>query len=1265
MSATWGLIATLITLIGAAPAPPDALLTVAERSHFTATARYDEVVSWCRAFARSTPNAYLTELGRSAEARSIPLLIVADPPITTPQAATKSGKLVVFVIANIHAGEVCGKEALPMLLRDAFREAHPPLLKDLILAIVPIYNTDGNERVSKTNRPTQDGPEQGMGQRANARGLDLNRDFIKLDAPETRALVRFFNEWNPHLFIDVHTTNGSLHRHTITYGGPKNPAGNPGVIAYMRQTFFPELSTQFKRVSGITPFYYGNFEHNHQRWSTYPAETRYGTNYFGLRNRLSVLSEAYSHAPYKTRVLASYDFVHECLKFAAAHKADIVRTLSEARTATIKAGQFPQPPEKIGIRSAPKPLGTPFTVLGFDETRDPANPKKPLAPKDYQVELWDDFQPTESVVRPYAYLVPASFRDAIATLQRHGIDTRELREDLELDIEVYKVDTLDRTTGGYEGHHPVSLTVTPRAQTKMIPAGTIVVYTAQPLGPLVTCLLEPRSEDGLATWNFFDSALKPGEDFPVARLLHAVSLLTDKAELPEDLRQPPRPITFDIAGPARGRRLPAAPIGSPRWLDASHWLQLRNGLLEKVDAATGRSEPYVNKQKLIKALAAIPSISKEKAASIADDTKLARDPAQRGFLFDHDGDLYYATFDGSSALRLTNHPGKEEWPLFSPDGKSVAFTRDFDLHVVDLATQKERRLTTGGRADLRHGHADWVYFEEIFNRDWQAFWWSPDSNSLAFLEFNDESVPYHTVVNDATNRRDVEQTHYPRSGETNPKVRLGIVSAKSEKPDLIHWADLAAYSKEPFLISHVGWWPDSSCAYAYVQNRTQTWLDLVKIDPAGKTTRLFRDQTKAYIDSPGSLEFLDDKTFLWLSERDGFKHLYHYDAAGKLIRQLTSGPWQVVDVDLVDPKKGIVYFTGTKESATARNFYRVDLKGKLERLTQDPGSHATSISPDGAYFIDTVSTIITPARARLFKSDGTFVRTVDSNPSHELNDLKFGPRIRTQIPAKDGSLLEAELILPPNLDPNRKYPVWFMTYGGPHTPMISDSWQGGRLWDQALANEGFIAFRMDPRSASGKGASFTWKAYKNLGIEELDDIKTAIAWIKQKPYVDPARIGMTGHSYGGYMTAFAMTHSDLFAAGIAGAPVTDWHDYDSIYTERYMGLPAENKEGYEKSSVIKAAAKLQGKLLILHGAIDDNVSMRNTMQLVEALERHNKDFELMIYPSARHGIEGPHYEKTIREFIKRTLGSPKPALTPAQDSTEASADALRSVGHHR
>jgi dipeptidyl aminopeptidase/acylaminoacyl peptidase len=254
-----------------------------------------------------------------------------------------------------------------------------------------------------------------------------------------------------------------------------------------------------------------------------------------------------------------------------------------------------------------------------------------------------------------------------------------------------------------------------------------------------------------------------------------------------------------------------------------------------------------------------------------------------------------------------------------------------------------------------------------------------------------------------------------------------------------------------------------------------------------------------------------------------------------------------------------------------------------------------------------------------------------------MGEYRLGRFEMVQIKTPDGFTLEGSLLKPPNFDPQRRYPVWFMTYGGPHAPTIHDNWNPGRSRDEALAQMGFIVFRCDPRSASGKGAISTWTAYKKLGIPELADIETAIRWLSGHPYVDAARIGMTGHSYGGFMTSFALTHSKLFAAGIAGAPVTDWRNYDSIYTERYMKTPQENPDGYNATSVVKAAKNVHGKLLILHGMMDDNVHLQNTAQLIDALQEANKDFEVMFYPRARHGIFGSHYQRLTVEFMKRML----------------------------
>jgi dipeptidyl-peptidase-4 len=608
--------------------------------------------------------------------------------------------------------------------------------------------------------------------------------------------------------------------------------------------------------------------------------------------------------------------------------------------------------------------------------------------------------------------------------------------------------------------------------------------------------------------------------------------------------------------------------------------------------------------------------------------------------------LYFATFDGTRAVRLTSTPGQEELTSFSPNGEFVAFVRDNNLYVVDIATQTERALTTDGTGLISNGKADWVYFEEIFNRSWRAYWWSPDSTAIVFIRFDDTPVHKFTVIDQIPTRQVVEATPYPKAGDPNPLVKLGIVTVAGGP---IRFADLGDYSETASLIIRSGWTPDSQSVYFYVQDRAQTWLDFCTASPSGgKPTRLFRETTKAWVDDPGAPTYLKDGSFLLASERSGWKHLYHFARDGKLIRPVTQGEWEARTLHRIDEASGWVYFSGTRDSHIASNLYRVKLDGStMQRLTTSPGSHQVSVSPKANYFIDSWSNHTTPTQVRLYRTDGTLARTLDTNPVHFIEEYHFAPFELVQIPTPDGFVLEGSLVKPPDFDPQRRYPVWFMTYGGPHSSAfpaatITDAWSGGRVYDQVLASLGFVVFRCDPRSSSGKGACAAWTAYRQLGVQELKDIEAAIGWLTTHSYIDASRIGMSGHSYGGFMTAFALTHSKLFAAGIAGAPVTDWRNYDTIYTERYMNTPQENPDGYDATSVVKAAKNLHGRLLILHGVMDDNVHVQNTLQLVQALQRAEKDFELMFYPQARHGIFGRHYQRLVIDFMKRTL-QPTPA----------------------
>jgi dipeptidyl aminopeptidase/acylaminoacyl peptidase len=1231
--------------------PADQLLTVAEKSNYQATSRYAEVLDFCQRLAKESPVVRLGELGTTVEGRKLPLLILADPPVATPEEAARSNKLVVYFQGNIHAGEVDGKEGLMMLARDLALAKDRPLLKDLVIVIAPIFNADGNEKMSKTNRPGQVGPVEGMGVRTNAEGLDLNRDFVKLESPEVRALVHFLNKWDPAIVVDTHTTNGSHHRYTITYEGPRNLAGDAKLVAMVRDSLLPDVGRRLEQRAGYKSFFYGNFSRDRTRWETVPATPRYGIHYVGLRNRIAILSESYSYAPYRDRVLASRDFVWSILDYAAANKDAIRALLSEARDATVKAGRAPKADDRVALQHKAAPLPRRFDLLGFVEEEKNGRRVATDQPKEYPVEYLGGAEATLSVQRSYAYLFPASLGRVIETLQRHGIEVEELREDIELDVEAYRLDKITRTRTGFQKHALVAVEATARKESRRVQAGTILVRTGQPLGSLALYLLEPQSEDGLCTWNFFDDFLTEGHDYPILRLPAKVPVTTGKVRpLPEN-RIFNKPITYESVYGSGGRLrsrsasgldLNGSPISGLNWLeDGEHFLQVKDGALRKVHALTGRSQPFHDSKKLAEALKAVPTFDPDTAQSLARATELHLNPQHTGALFEHDDDLYYCHLGGPKVVRLTATPGNKELSSFSPNGKLVAFVRDRNLYVVDVATQTERALTTDGSAVISNGKADWVYFEELYNRNWKAYWWSPDSSHVLFLRFDDTPVHKFTLVDHIPTRQSVETTPYPKAGDPNPVVKLGIVPVGGGP---VRWADLADYSPDASLVVRAGWSPDSKQVYVYVQDRAQTWLDFCTVGVSGgKPARLFRETTKAWVDDPGPPNFLNDGSFVLPSERTGWKHLYHFDKDGKLKQALTSGDWEIRKLQRVDEKTGWVYFIGTRDNPIGANLYRVKIDGSaLERLTKQSGDHRINLGPKGDFFIDTWSEHAAPPQVRLYRTDGTLARTLDTNPVYALEEYQRGKYELVRIPTPDGFMLEGSLLKPADFDPERKYPVWFMTYAGPHAPTVQDSWGRGRVHDEVLANLGFIVFRCDPRSASGKGAVSTWTAYRRLGVQELKDIETAIGWLTTHSWADASRIGMSGHSYGGYMTAFAMTHSKLFVAGIAGAPVTDWRNYDSIYTERYMNTPQENPDGYDASSVVKAAKNLHGKLLIVHGLMDDNVHLQNTAQLVQELQRADKDFEMMVYPRARHGVSGKHYQRLVIDFMKRRL---KPTQT--------------------
>jgi len=679
-----------------------------------------------------------------------------------------------------------------------------------------------------------------------------------------------------------------------------------------------------------------------------------------------------------------------------------------------------------------------------------------------------------------------------------------------------------------------------------------------------------------------------------------------------------------------------------RWLkDGNHYLLTNEASrrdvprLQKVNAATGEAVPFFDAAKMQAAFAALPGVTAADARQLANRGNYDLNPAQTAVLINWSNDLFYYEFGSDRAIRLTSGPEEEVGEGFSPDGRMVSFVRGNNLYVEDLGMQRrERALTSDGSEKILNGRLDWVYQEELYGRgNFGAYWWSPDSTTIAFLRFDENPVPEFTVVDHIPYDQNVEITPYPKAGDPNPIVKLGVVSAAGGD---IRWVDTFKYQPADLLISRVAWSPDGKKIVYQAQNREQTFLDVNYADVNdGKSTNVIHETSKAWVAINEEPIWLKDGTFIWASERDGWEHLYHYSADGKLLRQITSGKWEVRSIEGVDETSGYIYFTGTEHSHIAPNGYRIKLDGSgLTRLTMTEGSHRVDVSPAHNYFIDFWSDFNTPSQVRLYDTAGKLVRVISENKVDALKQYKLGAAELLQVKTRDGFVMEAMMIKPPDFDARKKYPVMSFTYSGPHAPQVRNGWGSQTyMFHQLLAQKGYIIWICDNRTASGKGMDATLPVYKNFGELELRDLEDGLAWLKSQPYVDGSRIGMWGWSYGGFMTSYALTHSESFKIGIAGGTVADWRDYDSIYTERYMQTPQNNPEGYKKSSPVNAAKNLHGKLLLIHGAIDDNVHMQNTMQFVYELQKAGKQFQLMLYPKSRHGVNDPLLVKHMRQMM--------------------------------
>jgi dipeptidyl-peptidase-4 len=699
----------------------------------------------------------------------------------------------------------------------------------------------------------------------------------------------------------------------------------------------------------------------------------------------------------------------------------------------------------------------------------------------------------------------------------------------------------------------------------------------------------------------------------------------------------------DIYDPERRVDFSGSPASDVRWLDDASYLTPGRGRgagWRRVEADTGEATAFVDTDRMADVLAGLPGVTREEANGLTRD--LDFNPARTGVLLTIADDLYVYDFPTERVVRLTETPGTEELATFSPDGRLVAYVRDHNLFVAAVAAGGARALTTDGTAQILNGKLDWLYQEEIYGRGiFQGYWWSPDSARLAFLQLDEREVSEYTVVDHMPYRPALEVTDYPKAGDTNPTVRLGVAPVAG---GAVTWIDLGEARTENLLVVDVGWTPGSDQLVHQVQDREQTWLDLRLADPAtGRARTLLRETTEAWVNPNGNPIWLEDGSFLWLSERSGFKHVYRYDVGGAEGRPVTSGRWDVRTLYGVDERNGWLYYASSEASAIGQDLYRVRLDGtRRTRLSSGAGTHSATFSPSFARYVDVWSSATTPPQVRLHRADGTEIRVLDANPVPALDRYDLAVPEFVQVATRDGFPMEGMLIKPPDFDPSRQYPVYQFTYAGPGASLVRDRWGGSQyMFHQLLAQQGIVVWILDNRSASGKGAESQWTVYRRLGELELQDLEDGVAWLGEQGWVDPARIVLSGWSYGGFMTSYAMTHSTSWAAGIAGGPVTDWRDYDTVYTERLMMTPQNNPDGYRETAPRHAAANLQGRLLLIHGTMDDNVHMQNTLQFAYELQRAGKDFELMLYPRSRHSITDPrlnlHLRRAMLDFVRRAV----------------------------
>lgn len=668
------------------------------------------------------------------------------------------------------------------------------------------------------------------------------------------------------------------------------------------------------------------------------------------------------------------------------------------------------------------------------------------------------------------------------------------------------------------------------------------------------------------------------------------------------------------------------------------------------DIASGKTSLLVDSDDVLPGVEVLSDAEKarrerQRIAALSGIVEYQWSPDGKRLLFPLGGDLYLydlAKAGKAAVRRLTHGEGFATDPKLSPKGGFVSFVRDRNLWVIDLADGKATQLTRDGSDTIGNGVAEFVADEEMDRHT--GYWWAPDDSAIAFARIDESPVPVQKRYEVYPDRTDVVEQRYPAAGDHNVLVRL-LVARMADKGAAPLAVDLG--KEQDIYLARVDWRDPERLTFQR-QSRDQHKLELIEADLRdGRQRTLVTETSKTWVPLHNDLRFLKDGRILWNSERSGYEHLYLLSEDGRKASALTSGAWPVDSVLAVDEDAGQVYFAAGKDTPTDSQVYRVALGGgAIERISQADGYHSASFALNGSVFVDAWSNPATPPQLELYRNDGTRIASLIDN---DLDDAKhpFAPYRAAQRPVEYGRIQAADgrtelhysLIKPSDFDPGKRYPVVVNVYGGPASQTVKRVWSPD--FNQYLAQHGYVVFSLDNRGTPRRGAAFGGALYRKQGTVEVADQLKGVEWLKSQPWVDGGKIGVYGWSNGGYMTLMLLAKaSDAYACGVAGAPVTDWGLYDSHYTERYMGLPKSNPEGYREGRVLEHLDGLTSRLLLIHGMADDNVLFTNSTVLMSALQQRGQPFELMTYPGAKHGLRGRdnlHRLRLTEDFFQRCL----------------------------